>query len=170
MCIRDRSYSFDGNRLLGTGGALKKALPMLSNDFMVIYGDSYLDTSYRPILEQFQASGKLGLMTVFRNDNQWDRSNIEFRENSIIRYDKKKITLGMRHIDYGLSVLKAEIFDEWPTYEPFDLADVFHALIERRELAGYEVKERFYEIGSPEGLRETDFHLSKKREKDVILG
>ena len=164
------SYSLDGHRLMGTGGAVMKALPILSSVFIVIYGDSYLDTSYRPILEQFQASGKLGLMTVFRNDNQWDRSNIEFRENSIISYDKKNFTQGMRHIDYGLSVLKAEIFDEWPTDEPYDLADVFHALIERRELAGYEVKERFYEIGSPEGLRETDFHLSKKREKNVILG
>lgn len=156
------SYSWDGARLLGTGGALKKALPMLSDPFMVLYGDSYLDTKYSPIVAQFYASGKPGLMTVFDNDNQWDLSNVEFQRGIVVRYDKKNPDPEMRHIDYGLSILSKQVFDALPTEKPFDLADVFERLILSKHLGGYEVTERFYEIGSPEGLRETSSYLSCK--------
>lgn len=155
------SYSHDGPELLGTGGALKKALPLLGKNFLVLYGDSYLAIDYAEPARAFLASGKLGLMTVFRNEGRWDTSNVSFADGIIRSYDKKQQTPEMRYIDYGLGVLSAEALSSWPDNKALDLADVYRDLIARNELAGHEVTQRFYEIGSPEGLTELDAMLSK---------
>ncbi|MBI5386365.1 MAG: nucleotidyltransferase family protein [Verrucomicrobia bacterium] len=149
-------YSFDGPVLLGTGGALKQALPKLGEQFFVLYGDSYLTCAFRPIAEFFERSGKLGLMTVFRNEGLYDTSNIVFRDGEIAVYDKKVQRPDMRHIDYGLSLFRAEAFAEYAEGQKFDLADLLGRLVARKQLAGYEVPERFYEIGSPAGLQELE--------------
>lgn len=154
-------YSFDGPKLLGTGGAIKRALPRLGENFFVLYGDSYLAEPFVPVAEFFLQSGKLGCMTVYRNEGQYDTSNVVFANGEIRVYDKKRRLPEMQHIDYGLSLFKAAAFDEWPVDQPFDLADVMSRLVERREMAGWEVKERFYEIGSPAGLEELEALLSK---------
>ena len=153
------SYSFDGPELLGTGGALKKALRLLGDKFLVLYGDSYLPIDYSGPARAFAASGKSALMTVFRNENRWEPSNVWFEEGQIKRYDKRKLTPEMKHIDYGLGVLRSGALAPWPEGKPFDLADVYQDLIGKRELAGYEVDRRFYEIGSPRGLAELDAML-----------
>jgi NDP-sugar pyrophosphorylase family protein len=149
-------YSFDGPKLLGTGGAIKQALPLLGSEFFVLYGDSYLPIEYRPVAELFRSSGKLGCMTIYRNEGRYDTSNVVFAENEIKVYDKKSRLPEMRHIDYGLSLFKAAAFDPFPADRPFDLADVMTQLVRAKQLAGYEVHERFYEIGSPEGLQELE--------------
>jgi NDP-sugar pyrophosphorylase family protein len=149
-------YSFDGPKLLGTGGAIKRALPKLGPEFFVLYGDSYLPIAYRPVAEFFQRSGKLGCMTVYHNEGRYDTSNVVFVEGEIKVYDKKARLPEMRHIDYGLSLFKAEAFDSYSAEQPFDLAEVMGKLVREKQLAGYEVKERFYEIGSPVGLQELE--------------
>jgi NDP-sugar pyrophosphorylase family protein len=149
-------YSFDGPHLRGTGGALKRALPLLGKQFFVLYGDSYLPIDYRQAASAFLVSEKPALMTVFKNDGRWDTSNVWFDGNQILCYDKKQRTPEMRYIDYGLGVLRAEAISRWPDNEVFDLAEVYHQLAAEKQLAGYEVKQRFYEIGSPEGLAELD--------------
>jgi len=154
-------YSFDGPVLLGTGGALKRALPLLGENFFVLYGDSYLPIDFRPVDEFFERSGKLGLMTVFQNEGRYDASNVVFDDGEIKVYDKKNKLPEMRHIDYGLSLFKATAFDEWPADKPFDLADVMQRLVARRQLAGFEVRQRFYEIGSHEGLAELEALLGR---------
>jgi NDP-sugar pyrophosphorylase family protein len=161
-------YCYDGPNLLGTGGALKKALPVLPQVFLVMYGDSYLDTRYKPIVDRFNNSGKLGLMTVFENSNKWDKSNVEYSNETIICYDKKNQTPKMKHIDYGLSVINAKALDAWNIGQQFDLSEVYQRLLVLNELAGYQVTERFYEIGSPGGLRETDHYLSQTRGTNVF--
>jgi NDP-sugar pyrophosphorylase family protein len=150
------SYSFDGPELLGTGGAVKKALPLLGEHFFVLYGDSYLPIDYVAPARTFAASGKLGVMTVFRNEGRWDSSNVWFANGVIKNYDKKQVVAEMKHIDYGLGLFRPEALDSWPESKPFDLADVYRELMATNELAGYEVRQRFYEIGSPEGLAELD--------------
>lgn len=155
-------YSFDGPKLLGTGGALKRALPMLGNEFFVLYGDSYLPIEYAPIAETFHRSGKLGLMTVFRNEGKFDASNVVFTDGEIKVYDKKNKLPEMRHIDYGLSLFKASVFDAYASDQIFDLAEVMGRLVREKQLAGYEVSERFYEIGSPAGLAELESLLTSK--------
>jgi NDP-sugar pyrophosphorylase family protein len=154
-------YSFDGPRLLGTGGALKQALPLLGDRFFVLYGDSYLPIDYHSAALAFASSDKAGLMTVYRNHDRWDASNVQFEAGQILRYDKKQRTPEMHHIDYGLGIFRAESLASWPENEPFDLADVYRRLLSENQLSGYEVKERFYEIGSAEGLAELDAFLRR---------
>lgn len=152
-------YSYDGDQLRGTGGALIRALPLLGDAFLIMYGDSYLDCDYAAVARTFLDSGKLGLMAVIRNEGRWDKSNVLFENGRIIRYDKKNRTPDMLYIDYGLGALRAEALAGHPD-GALDLADVYHALSMRDELAGYEMHDRFYEIGSPKGLQEAEDHLS----------
>ena len=147
------AYSHDGGTLLGTGGALRIALPLLGERFIVLYGDSYLPCDYGAVIRAFEASGTLGLMTVFRNDGRFDSSNVLFRDDRIVRYDKTD-TAAMQHIDYGLGALRAEAFAGHPAGR-LDLVTVYQDLVARDQLAGYVMQERFYEIGSPAGLEET---------------
>ena len=160
-------YSFDRPRLLGTGGALKRALPLLGRRFFVLYGDSYLPIDYRKVALAFAADDKAGLMTVYRNQGRWDGSNVQFEAGQILRYDKKQRTPEMHHIDYGLGILRAESLAPWPDNEPFDLADVYRRLLSENQLSGHEVTERFYEVGSPEGLAELDAFL---RHQPAFIG
>jgi NDP-sugar pyrophosphorylase family protein len=165
------TYVFDGPVPLGTGGALRRALPQLGDAFFVLYGDSYLDCDYRAVERVFTESGKSGLMTVCRNDDQWDRSNVLMENGRLVRYDKVGPTPDMRHIDYGLGVFKASAFT--PRLADarsgqggrqadiaFDLASVYQDLLAADDLAAFEVPTRFYEIGSPSGLAATREHIS----------
>lgn len=154
-------YSFDGPQLLGTAGAIRKALPILGNACFVLYGDSYLPCDYREVERRFFAAKQLGLMTVFQNDGQWDASNVEFAGGRIRVYDKANRTPRMRHIDYGLGVLDAAALGAIPADGPYDLAALYQDLLRRNELAAYEVATRFYEIGSFEGIREMEEYLSR---------
>lgn len=155
-------YSSDGPVLLGTGGALRQALPLLGDAFFVLYGDSYLPADYAAVEAAWCASGKEALMTVFRNEGAWDTSNVEFSEGKIVRYDKRDRTPAMRHIDYGLSLFTAKVFADRAAGERFDLSDVQRDLVAHGRMAGYEVRERFYEIGSHAGLDELNRLLAKK--------
>ena len=156
-------YSFDGPVLLGTGGALKRVLPKLGEKFFVLYGDSYLPIPFAPIAEFFERSRKLGLMTVYRNEGKYDTSNVVFGDSEIKVYDKKQRRPEMRHIDYGLSMFHRKVFEQYPANKAFDLADVMRDLVAQKQLAGIEVKERFYEIGSHVGLEELNALLSVKK-------
>ena len=152
----DITYSFDGPKLLGTGGALIQALPQLGDAFYVLYGDSYLPIDYRSVGDAFLRSGRLGLMTVYRNLGRYDTSNVWFEGGEIRVYDKKAKRPEMQHIDYGLGVFRRAAFDGFPRDAVVDLAEVQKSLVARGQLTGYEIAERFYEIGSHEGLNELD--------------
>ena len=158
-------YSFDGPKLQGTGGALRNALPLLGDAFLVVYGDAYLECDYAAVERTFLESGKTGLMTVFRNAGKWDRSNVAYRDGRIINYDKRNRTPDMEHIDYGLGALRSEVFAPYPVGEPIDLEAIYRDLLARGELAAFEVTRRFYEIGSHEGLEEARNYLSGKEAK-----
>jgi NDP-sugar pyrophosphorylase family protein len=154
-------YAFDGPKLLGTAGAIVRALPLLGDAFSVIYGDSYLPCDYAAAEAAFRESGKLGLMTVYRNEGQWDTSNVEFDGARVVRYDKAHRSPAMRHIDYGLGVFRREAFAGLAPDEPHDLASLYQDLVRRGELAAWESPERFYEIGSLEGIRGLTEYLSQ---------
>jgi NDP-sugar pyrophosphorylase family protein len=163
-------YSFDGPALLGTAGAVRNALPTLGDSFFVMYGDSYLPCDYAAIARQFQAASVLGVMTVFRNEGKWDTSNVEFQAGGveggkILAYSKTNRTPAMRYIDYGLGVFRAEAFQGLSVGKPCDLAELYAELLQRKQLAAFEVRERFYEIGSPAGLQETAEFLAARGEK-----
>jgi len=157
-------YSFDGEKLLGTGGALIRAQPMLGDAFYVLYGDSYLPVDYRAAGDFFLKSNRLGLMTVYENHGHYDTSNVWFEAGEIKIYDKKRKVPQMHHIDYGLGIFRAAAFDGFPRDAVVDLADVQESLVGKKQLVGYEIKDRFYEIGSPTGLAELDALLTKQKD------
>jgi NDP-sugar pyrophosphorylase family protein len=152
-------YSFDGAVLLGTGGALKRALPMLGAAFFVLYGDSYLRCPFPAIQAAYEASAPAALMTVFCNENRWETSNVLFRDGRVVQYDKHSPRPDMRHVDYGLSILSTQALQRYPAGAVFDLADVYHELALQGELAALAVDERFYEIGSLGGIEATERYL-----------
>jgi NDP-sugar pyrophosphorylase family protein len=152
-------YSYDGERLLGTGGALRRAAALLGEVFWTLYGDSYLDIDYRAVLGAFARSDALGLMTVLRNGDRWDRSNVIFRDGELIRYDKHARVPEMTYIDYGAALLRGAALERIPAEQPYDLAELYRALVAERRMIGYEVTRRFYEIGSHQGLAETRAYL-----------
>ena len=154
-------YAYDGQRLLGTGGALRAAAPLLGDVFWVLYGDSYMDIDYAAVLERFQQGDALGLMTVIRNEDRWDASNVDFSDGTLRRYDKRARTAEMRHIDSGAARLRRPALQRIPEGQSFDLADLYRDLVREGKMIGYEVDRRFYEIGTPEGLAETRAFLAR---------
>jgi NDP-sugar pyrophosphorylase family protein len=154
-------YSFDGESLLGTGGAVRKALPLLGPVFFVTYGDSYLDFVWSDAYAAFKRGGCSGLLTVFANANRWDTSNVIFREGRVLVYDKRNCVPEMRHIDYGAAVLKTEAIAGHASDRVFDLGDVYSDLAGAGQLLGYEVERRFYEIGSARGLADLETYLTR---------
>ena len=156
-------YSFDGPSLLGTAGAIRRALALLPEEFFVLYGDSYLTCDYGAVEAAFRASGRSGLMTVYRNEGLLDSSNVEYDGSRILRYDKTNRTPAMRHIDYGLGAFHRSAFASVPDGKRCDLVEVYQSLLRAGGLASFEVQERFYEIGSPEGLRDTIEFLRDQR-------
>lgn len=154
------SFEFDGPQLLGTAGAIKKVLPQLPDNFFVLYGDSYLPCDYAAVQHTFLTSRKQALMTVFKNQGQWDSSNVEFKYGQVIEYNKKNRTDRMQHIDYGLGVFSKKAFAPIPDNMEFDLALLYQTLVVQQELAAHEVKERFYEAGSFSGIKELEDFLA----------
>lgn len=152
-------YAPDGPVLLGTGGAIKQALPLLGEHFFVLYGDSFLPVDFAPIEQSYFSSGKQALMTVLDNADRWDKSNVLFRDNILLEYNKHAPKPEMTHIDYGLGIIHNDVLENCPSSQAFDLADVYHTLSLQQQLAGYEVHERFYEIGSHSGLKETEAYF-----------
>lgn len=156
------TFSFDGPLLLGTGGALRQAAAQLGDAFFVLYGDSYLPVNFAAVQADFHRQSLPALMTVLKNNGQWDRSNVEFTQGRLVEYNKRAPHAAMAYIDYGLGVLRADVLHTRPAGEAFDLADTYHELSVKGKLAGHEVFERFYEIGSHQGLRETADYLRKE--------
>lgn len=156
-------YSEDGERALGTGGAIRHALPLLGKKFLVMYGDSLLGARLGAMWDAFGAQRCAGMMAVYRNENRWDASNVEISGGRVARYEKGLRDAELTHIDYGVSAFRAEAFAGFEDGQVFDLGLVFQALIAGGELACHEVRERFYEIGSFEGLRETEEMLLQAR-------
>lgn len=148
-------YVEDGGVPLGTGGAVRKSLPLLQDNFFVMYGDSYLPTNFLDVQSAFVKSKKSGLLTIFKNEGRYDSSNVSFEKGTLTEYNKACPTSSMSHIDYGLSILSKDSFDDFLDVETFDLAEIYRQLSLSGELLGFEIFERFYEIGSFEGLSQT---------------
>jgi N-acetyl-alpha-D-muramate 1-phosphate uridylyltransferase len=159
----DVRYSYDGDALLGTGGAIKKAAGILPDAFFILYGDSYLDIDFELLVQQFHGEKFPVLMTVYRNRNAHDMSNILMKDGRVLKYNKKDRDLAMDYIDYGLIAIRKNVFDIYPVDKPFDLSDVLSRLVDAGQVMGYEVAQRFYEIGSTSGIKETEEYIMTRR-------
>ena len=146
-------YSYE-DKPLGTAGALKNTGTLLDDRFFTIYGDSYIAPDFDDIWNVFRSKNKLGLMTVYKNNNLYDSSNTVIDGNMVTRYDKRNRTPEMACIEYGINLFHKDMLARIPKNCFYELGDVFISLIADDELLAYEVKERFYEIGSPSGLED----------------
>ena len=155
------SYAFDGDKPLGTGGAIRCALDLLKEPFFVLYGDSYLPCNYQEIQNKYRSSAQLALMTIYRNEGMWDTSNVEMAGETIVKYDKNDRSPAMQFIDYGLGIFHPNVFKDLKEGEYADLADIYRELARNKKLAACLVHQRFYEIGSHNGLHELDEILKK---------
>lgn len=162
-------YVEDGDRLLGTAGAIRRAIGLLDEAFLVTYGDSYLPFDYRAVLADLEAHPEaLGTMSVYRNDDRFDRSNTEVRGDMVVRYEKRPRGAlrdpALDHIDYGATALRRSVIAALPEGEPADLAAVQRALAAEGRLRAFPVEHRFFEVGSPEGLADLEAHLTRSSE------
>ncbi len=155
-------YSIEGDDdLLGTLGALKKAQDLLEEHFFVIWGDSYLEADYGYIMKAFLNSKKLGLMTAYRNHDNLEPNNMSLRDGMVAAYDKDATHDG-NHVDYGLSVYNKKALDLVEFGKKLDMSYLNKKLISMNQLAAYVVDERFYEIGSFQGIKDLEDHLRSK--------
>jgi NDP-sugar pyrophosphorylase family protein len=152
-----------GPRLLGTAGALRMALDLLAPTFLVTYGDSYLPFDYAAPLRTLDAHSNCdGVMAVYKNEGRWDASNVVTDGTWVLRYEKGAKDPALDHIDYGATALRREVVAGVPAGEPHGLDAIQQDLAARKRLRACVARERFFEIGSPDGLRELDSHLSSK--------
>jgi choline kinase/putative flippase GtrA len=163
------AYSYDAPGLDGTLGAIRRARPLLGERFLVLYGDTYLRIDYRAVAESWRTGGRPAVMTVLRNQGRWDASNVVLRDGMVVRYDKARPNPEMEWIDYGLGGLTDEALEIAPASER-DLSALYRSLAERGELMGFVAEERFYEIGSPAALAETDAFLRGLVERENVPG
>ncbi len=152
------AYSYDSPDLDGTLGAIRRALPLLTDRFLVLYGDTYLRLDYEAAVDAWESSRMPAMMTVLRNEGRWDTSNVVFADGRVRLYDKTRQLPEMRWIDYGLGGLTTGTIAEVDPGET-DLAGLYGHLAAAGRLCGYEVSERFYEIGTPEALAEAESFL-----------
>jgi N-acetyl-alpha-D-muramate 1-phosphate uridylyltransferase len=158
------TYSYDGDKLLGTGGAIMKAIPQLPEQFFITYGDSYLEIDYKDVERYFRTESdeKSGLMTIYNNSGKFDTSNVFYEKDEIILYSKKVHLDEMNYIDYGLGILKKHHFSGYSTEKPFDLSEIYENLSINKSLKSFVSQTRFYEIGSWNGIQDISNHLKKQ--------
>jgi len=157
------TYSKDGERLLGTGGAIRQALSrdLLADSFLVTYGDSYLPFDYAAPLRDLQAhSEALGTMSVFENHGAWDASNCAIGRGLVLRYEKGVQDSALTHIDYGAIALRRSVIAAQPEQVAFGLDVLQHQLAKAGQLRAFEASERFYEVGSELGIADLELKLS----------
>ena len=155
-------YSEEGEKLMGTGGALKKAESFINENFFLMWGDSYLLLDYMNIWNAYFKSGCVGLMVVYNNYNQRVKSNVIVKDGKIVLYDKWKSYPDMVYIDNGVSVFNKVILKEIPPDNVFAIEKVFKKWSLEGKLAAYETEQSFYEIGSIPGLREFEALVSRQ--------
>ncbi len=155
------SFSWDGEDLLGTGGAISQAVKKTEGKFLVTYGDSYLRADLNFVTSAFISSNSLALMTVFKNNNQFDVSNVELKGTQVVKYIKNHIDSNFAYIDYGIVGFDKKLFSKFATLRSFDLNAVIQSAIVQKQLFGLEIAERFFEIGSPKGILELEKYLGE---------
>ena len=159
-------YSYE-EKPLGTAGALKKAAQLLEEEFFTLYGDSYLFLNFATATSFFNSQDKLALMTVYENHDRYGRSNAVVEGNYVKKFTNREKTKDMVYIEYGANIFRKKVLESVPENEVFCLDDLFPCLIEKGELLAFEVKERFYEIGSPQGLKEFEQYVRNTLPKSM---
>ncbi len=149
----------DPPRLLGTGGALRRALPDLGPAFIVTYGDTLLEVPMADLEQQLTSNDAAAVMTVLENQDRWETSNTDVADGFVTAYEKPATPGTHRYLDYGMLAMRATAFQQIPTEEPFDLATLIRSLVPQRQVLAMPVSRRFYDVGNEQSWRETERYL-----------
>lgn len=149
---------------LGTGGALRQALPLLPDTFFVTYGDSYLESSWAGALHDFRSAQTPAHLVIYPNGNQWDQSNIKITQNHLLYFSHPSQTDQCNFIDYGLSILTRAALEIFPPCG--DLKHEWQRLSMQNQVSFTIAPNRFFEVGSPQGIADLSQHL--KSYKHVV--
>ena len=155
-------YSYDKDKPLGPIGALKNAESLLQDTFFIMYGDSYVFVDFDKVYSYFKKQNKIALMVVYQNFDKFDSSNIIINNEKVVKYDGEK-TKETTYIDYGVSLFRKKILQDVPQDVFYSTNDLFSKLVKQKELLAYEVKKRFYHIGTPEALKEFKKYIEIKK-------
>lgn len=153
-------FSYDGDKQLGTGGATLRAVKKYKGKFLVMYGDSYLQVNYEEIVDRFKNSKHSCIMTVLRNKNLYDRSNISISNGMVRKYDKNENDSNLEFIDFGILGFSTSVFSHFEACGSFDLGLVIQHAIKSNNVLAFEVKKRFYEIGTQQGILDLENYLN----------
>ncbi len=156
-------FSEDGEQALGTGGAISKAAKLVENSIAVMYGDSYLTADFNAMADTFFESKIPCLMSVFKNENRIEDSNVYISENRILKYSKVQKLPKMNYIDYGFTIFQKDCLTRYAHDTPWDLSILLEQLVMNKLVMPFEVEERFYEIGSFSGISSLNKYLEEKR-------
>jgi histidinol-phosphate phosphatase family protein len=150
------TYVDEGDDLLGTGGAIARALPQLADPFWVTYGDTLLEVPMADVERTLEDGDALGVMTTFENRDRWERSNVSIAGGFVTAHEKGAPPGVYQWIDYGMLLLRKTAFGGYQPRWKFDLGDLVRSLVRQRRLAAFPVHERFHDVGTEEAWRETD--------------
>jgi len=153
-------YSYDGPKLLGPAGALKRAEPLLEEHFFATYGDAYLRADYRSMMKALLDSGRLGAMAVYENHGRYGKSDVVVSGGRVVRYDKSGGSAGMDWVNFGVSALRKRALALIPPGRECGEEEFYGELIRRGELLAFPIADRFYEIGTPSSLKEFVLFIS----------
>ena len=160
-------FSYDGDKQLGTGGATLKAVKSHKGKFLVMYGDSYLQVNYEEIVERFKNSKHSCIMSVLHNKDLYDKSNVSILNGMVNRYHKNANDTDLEFIDFGILGFSTSVFRHFEAYESFDLSLVVQHAIQSNNMIAFEVKNRFFEIGTQQGILDLEKYLYRKSYNDL---
>jgi NDP-sugar pyrophosphorylase family protein len=157
------AYSYDGEQLSGTGGALRRALARLEPEFVLTYGDSYLPFDYAAPLADLRAHPEaLATMSVYRNRGALGPSNVALDGDLMKKYDKNPSDPELDYIDYGAIAMRRSALDGIEDGAVWGLEALWSKLARKQQLRAFVAPERFYEIGSPAGREALERHLQSE--------
>ena len=152
------AYSYEKS-LLGTGGAVKNAEPLLASHFFLLNGDTYLDLSYEAMARDFRAANVSALVAAYRPDSAGrlpsDRvaCNLTIDTDGRVLAYRKKQPEGLTHVDAGVLALRKSVLDKFPDGAVLSLEqDIYPGWIAEGQMRAWVTREPFYDMGSPEGL------------------
>jgi NDP-sugar pyrophosphorylase family protein len=145
-------YSRENGCLLGTGGALKLAEPILHDSLLVVNGDTYLNIDYKTIYEDFNMSKAQALIVASQCPTD-TCGDLAVDDNfNVTAYDKTN-PVGKDYVNAGVMGLKRDILAEVNPAQVVSLeADIFPNLISRGDVRACITAKQFYDIGSFSGL------------------
>lgn len=146
-------YSYE-DAPLGTAGAIKNADKVITGDFLLLNGDTFLPIDYVAMSAFFLRCGKIGLIAVSSDSSQINTYNMKITESAVVASYDKKNAVGMNCKDAGAGFYKRSVLELIDKYNASSFEeDIYPRLISESGLAAYKTDTKIYDIGTQQGLK-----------------